>query len=136
MTRRELMIYAQQTNDKALSAHKFNRYERLNTCQAHYVDVGNSVILKSYNTVVAIFNKCVGTLYVFDYYSATTQQHISKFANMLDLDRITYLYMRSDGILEKKRYCLGNSGRFKPSKEAWKSLYEHDFSMEITTRWD
>lgn len=48
MTRTELMIYAQQTYDKALTTHKFNRYERLYTCQAHYVDVGNSVILKSY----------------------------------------------------------------------------------------
>lgn len=136
MTRNELKIYAKQTYDKALSTHKFNRYERLNTCQAHYLDVGNSVILKSYNTIVAIFNKTVGSLYVFDYYSATTQQHISKFANMLDWDRIVYLYKRSDGILEKRVNSLGRVEGFKPPKFAWEALVKYDFSMEITNRWD
>lgn len=136
MTRNELKIYAQQTYDKALSTHKFNKYERLNTCQAHYVDVGNSVILKSYSDIVAIFNKTVGTLYVFTYYSVTTAQHIAKFANMLEWDRIAYLYKRSDGVLEKSRDVLGSIRYFKPSKNEWSNLYDYDFSMEITSLWD
>ena len=136
MTKTELKIYAQQTYYKAVSTHKFNRYERLNTCQAHYLDVDNSVILKSYNTIVAIFNKNVGTLYVFDYYSATTQQHICKFAKMLDWDRITYLYERSDGVLEKTLSYASEVLNFKPTKEEWKNLHDYDFSTEITTRWD
>lgn len=137
MTRNELKIYAQQTYDKALSTHKFNRYERLNTCQAHYLDVGNSVILKSYDTIVAIFNKTVGSLYVFDYYSATTQQHISKFAKMLDWDRISYLYKRSDSVIEKRYNCLdGTYDYLKPFKKSWENLVKYDFSMVITNRWD
>lgn len=137
MTRTELMIYAQQTYDKALATHKYNRHERLNTCQAHYVDVGNSVILKSYNTIVAIFNKVVGSLYVFDYYSATTQQHISKFAKMLDWDRISYLYKRSDSVIEKRYNFLdGTYDYLKPFKKSWENLVKYDFSMVITNRWD
>lgn len=137
MTRTELKIYAEQTFDKAVSLHKFNRYERLNTCQAHYVDVGNVVILQSYSSIVAIYNKIVGTLYVLDYYSATTQQHISKFANMLGWDRIAYLYKRSDGVLEKRYNCLdGTYDYLKPFKKTWENLVKYDFSMEITNRWD
>lgn len=136
MTRTELMIYAQQTYDKAILNHKFIRYERLNACQAHYVDTGISVILKSYDTVVAIYNRIIGTLYVFDRYSATTAQHINKFARLFNWDRITYLYKRSDGILEisTSRHICGKA--FKPSKDEWENLYKFDFSMEITSRWD
>lgn len=83
-----------------------------------------------------MFNKTVGTLYVFDYYSSTTQQHIRKFSEMLEWDRIIYLYKRSDGVLEKMRYYLGSNGYFKPYKHEWVILYDHDFSMEITTKWD
>lgn len=136
MTRIELMNYAQQTYYKALSTHKFNRYERLNTCQAHYIDIGNVVILKSYNTVVAIYNKTVGSLYVFDYYSVTTQSHISKFVHMLDWDRIVYLYKRSDNVLE--RY-LGSNGMLKEYKVSGIARYKLetvDYSLEITNRWD
>lgn len=136
MTKTELKNYAQQTYDKAVSTHKFNRYERLNTCQAHYLDVGNSVILTSHSTIVAIFNKTVGTLYVLDYYSATTQQHISKFAKTLDWDRITYLYKRSDNVLEKGIDPKGRVVGFKYPKSSWEILYKFDFSMEITNRWD
>ena len=137
MTKTELKVYAQQTYDKAIANHRFVRYERLNTCQAHYVEVGNAVILKSYNTIVAIYNKTVGTLYVFDYYSATTVQHINKFARLLEWDRITYLYKRSDGILEistGRHRC--DEAFFKPSKVEWENLYRFDFSMEITSKWD
>lgn len=136
MTRNELKIYAQQTYDKALSTHTFNRYERLNTCQAHYVDVGNSVILKSHNDIVAIFNKNVGTLYVFTHYSVSTDNHIAWFADMLEWDRITYLYKRFDGVLEKSRDALGGIRCFKPSKNEWQKLYDYNFSMEITSLWD
>lgn len=126
MTRTELMIYAQHKYDMALSKHKFNTYERLKTCQAHYVDVGNSVILKSYNDIVAIFNKRVGALYVFNYYSATTVQHIYKFADLLDWDRIVFLYKRSDNVLELTKDYMQNR-TMKPSKEEWQNLYRYDF---------
>lgn len=136
MTRIELMIYAQHKYDMALSKHTFNTYERLKTCQAHYVDVDNSVILKSYDTIVAIFNKRVGTLYVFNYYSATTVQHINKFADMLNWDRITYLYKRTDGVLEKRRNYLDWSIDYlKPFKKEWENLVKYDFSMAITYKW-
>lgn len=117
------MIYAQHKYDMTLSKHTFNTYERLKTCQAHYVDVGNTVILKSYDSIVAIFNKRVGTFYVFNYYRATTVQHINKFADMLNWDRTTYLYKRSDRVLELRRNFLGWCiDHYKPSKEEWKKF--------------
>lgn len=135
MTRTELMIYAQQEYDKALSKHTYKEYNRLNNCQAHYVDTGKAVILKSYEKVVAIYNKMVGTIYVFDYFSNTTQQHIRKFSELLAWDRITYLYMRSDKVLEKSR-CCNKVDFYKPITNEWTNLFKHDFKMEITNRWN
>lgn len=135
MTRTELMIYARQEYDKAIANHTYKVYSQLNYCQAQYVDTGSSVILKSYNTIVAIYNKYVGTLYVFDYFSNTSQKHISKFAELLAWDRITYLYMRSDKVLEKSRYC-NKTDTYKPITGEWTNLFKHDFSMVITNRWE
>lgn len=136
MTRTELMVYAQQTYDTAISNHRFIRFERLNKCKAHYVDCGTAVILKSYDTVVAIYHRRTGTLYVFDRYSTTTVQHVSKFIKMLKVYRITYLYERSDGVLEIVLPYTQEVVWFKPTKQEWKNLQDYDFSMEITNRWD
>lgn len=74
---------------------------RLNYCQAWYAkDVYGAVLLKSYDTIVAIYNPSVGTLYVFDYYSATTTSHIWKFARKSGAARITWLYRRHDNVIE------------------------------------
>lgn len=135
MTRTELMIYAQQLYDSSLAKNNFKRYERLNRCQARILETESVVILKSYSTIVAIYNKRVGSIYVFNYYSATTVQHIYKFADLLDWDRIVFLYKRSDNVLELTKDYMQNR-TMKPSKEEWENLYRYDFSMEITSKWD
>lgn len=136
MTRTELMIYAKQEYDKALARHTYKEYSCLNQCQACYVDTGTAVILKSYDTIVAIFNKQVGSLYVFNYYSATTVRHICKFASMLEWDRIVYLYKRSDSVIEKFYNAYGQVKERKIGKNYWDTLLDCDFTVYVTNRWD
>lgn len=51
----------------------------LRYCNAKVYDICEYLILQSYSTIVAIYNRYTNELIVRDYYSATTQQHISKF---------------------------------------------------------
>lgn len=66
----------------------------------HYDSTKNVDILISYVSPVAIYSRSTATLYAFDYYSQTTIKHIYKAAKELDAMRITWLYRRSDGIIE------------------------------------
>ena len=105
---------------------------RLANCSAYIVlaelENGRAVdILKSYRTLVAIFSRRTGTLYVFDYYSATTYQHIYKFAKVMSADRITWLYERSDSVVTTNI----NYKDFKATKQERKNLKETDYSIEI-----
>ena len=61
-------------------------HEQLNYCQADicYCDYSeffkcNPILLRSYSTYVAVFIPTTDRLFVFDYYSPTTCQHIAKF---------------------------------------------------------
>ena len=54
---------------------------RVHKCQAWFKDYGVYVALKSYNTIVAIYDKSERILYSFGRYSRTTYQHIRKFRN-------------------------------------------------------
>ena len=81
----------------------------LNRCQADYTDIvifDDStawIILRSYSTIVAAYSCASGTVYVRDYYSATTVQHVTKFMQKIstdyDITRVAYLYKRSDNIV-------------------------------------
>lgn len=51
----------------------------LRYCSAKVYDVCEYLILQSYRTIVAIYDRYTNELIVNGYYSATTQQHISKF---------------------------------------------------------
>lgn len=60
--------------------------ERLNYCQADicYCDYSeffkcSPILLRSYSTFVAVYIPATDRLFVFDYYSPTTCQHIAKF---------------------------------------------------------
>lgn len=89
---------------------KFNYYtgEKLRNCKAfvydgvitqkgeNYTATLPVYVLRSYLTNVAFIRKSTGTLYVFDYYSATTAQHIAKFAKDYGAKDVYYLYKRSD----------------------------------------
>ena len=54
---------------------------RINKCQAWFLDCGNYVLIKSYKTIVAVYDKTDRTLYSFGRYSITTYQHIRKYRN-------------------------------------------------------
>lgn len=135
MTRNELKIYAEQMYWKGICNLTYKDFGQLNKCQAQYLDTGSAVILRSYSNIVAIFNKEVGSLYVFDYYSLNTARHIYKFADMLDWDRIVYLYKRNDNVLEISRHYKDVS-TWEVENRVWENLIKNDFSMEITNRWE
>lgn len=77
-----------------------------NSCYVTYAN--NIIFLKSYNTIVAQYNTDYRALKVYDYYSATTCQHVGKFQRYLRecgyaIDYIVYLYKRSDRVA-----CIDN----------------------------
>lgn len=59
--------------------------EQLYHCKAWVFMPDNSdfLILQSYSTIVAAFQRTTGILWVFDYYSHTTVSHIAKFRNWI-----------------------------------------------------
>lgn len=59
--------------------------EQLYYCKAWVFMPDNSdfLILQSYSTIVAAFQRTTGILWVFGFYSNTTAQHIAKFKNWI-----------------------------------------------------
>lgn len=59
--------------------------EQLYYCKAWVFMPDNSdfMILQSYSTIVAAFQRTTGILWVFGFYSNTTAQHIAKFKNWI-----------------------------------------------------
>ena len=59
--------------------------DRLYFCKAWIINPDNSdfIILQSYSTIVAAFQRTTGILWVFGFYSNTTASHISKFRNWI-----------------------------------------------------
>lgn len=59
--------------------------EQLYNCKAWVYMPGNSdfIILRSYSTIVAAFQRSTGILWVFGFYSHTTAIHIAKFRNWI-----------------------------------------------------
>lgn len=58
---------------------------QLYTCKAWVFMPDNSdfIILQSYLTIVAAFQRTTSILWVFDRYSKTTSQHVAKFRNWI-----------------------------------------------------
>ena len=88
---------AKQLYDNAMVEYVINRYNnddtkhdgkfrQLYSCRAWYADMGNWIVLKSYNTIVALFSKeteCVYDFLRYVYgYTATSAKHIAKFRNL------------------------------------------------------
>lgn len=75
--------FATFTSDKKKSCNI--EYTRLRSCNAYVSRIGNWLVLKSYDTIVAIIDVRTGVLYDFLRlvygYTATSSQHISKFEN-------------------------------------------------------
>lgn len=90
------MIYStrKELSDAVIS--EYNRtvkgqVEQLYNCKALVFMPDNSdfLILQSYTTIVAAFQRSTGILWVFGFYSNTTVQHIAKFRNWVRYEYIT-----------------------------------------------
>lgn len=80
-------------------------YHKLGSCNARYFSINSEtgkewIVLQSYSSYVAMYSPATATVYVRRYYSATTYQHIYKFAREMKAMRITWLYQKSDNIIE------------------------------------
>ena len=104
--------------------------ERVNKCKCWVIWAPDEslAIIQSYATAVAIYSAKSKRLYVFDYYSNTTQQHIRKAAKILYALEIRYLYRRSDKIVLLSTAYNG-FGVYKPSN--FEYILEHDWDMFI-----
>lgn len=103
-----------------------SQFDQLYYCKAWIIQPYNSefVILQSYTTIVAAYQRTAGILWAFDHYSNTTAQHVSKFRNWIryeyrtgwDYPRIVRLYNDS-----------------RTSKSAARKNMEDDFASVIST---
>lgn len=100
--------------------------EQLHNCKAWIFTPDNSdfLILQSYATIVAAFQRTTGILWVFGFYSNTTSQHIAKFRNW-----IRYEYQT--GWNYPKRVNLYNDSRI--GKRAARKNLDDDFASVIAT---
>lgn len=99
---------------------------QLYSCKAWILhpDFSDFLILQSYSTIVAAFQFSTGILWVFDYYSHTTAQHIEKFRNW-----IRYKYQTGWNYPETVRlYNDSHTGK----RAAQKNL-DDDFASVIST---
>ena len=62
-----------------LNGRFFPKWKKLLSCKAEYCDYRDFTFLRSYNTIVAVFNKYNNMLISYGRYSSTTYQHIRKF---------------------------------------------------------
>ena len=125
------MIY---TTRKEISEAVISEYDRtvkgqieqLYTCKAwvYMPDNSDFIILRSYSTIVAAFQRSTGILWVFGYYSATTAQHIAKFRNW-----IRYEY-RTGWNYPRKVNLYNDS---KTGKRAARKNLDDDFASVIST---
>ena len=100
--------------------------EQLYYCKAWIFTPGKSdfLILQSYSSIVAAFQRSTGILWVFDRYSNTTSQHIAKFRNY-----IRYKYQTSWNYPVVVR--LYNDSR--TGKRAARKNLEDDFASVIAS---
>lgn len=97
-TRSDIVESVESQSDLHLGGYK----ERLYNCKALILhpDFSDFLILQSYSTIVAAYQCSTGILWVFDFYSNTTAQHIAKFRNWVryvyrtgwNQPRIVHLY--------------------------------------------
>lgn len=100
--------------------------ERLYFCKAWIINPDNSdfIILQSYSTIVAAFQRTTGILWVFDFYSNTTASHIAKFRNWIR-------YEFQTGWSYPVTVRLYNDSR--TGKRAARKNIEDDFASVIAT---
>lgn len=125
------MIYTtrKELSDAIIS--EYNRavkgqVEQLYNCKAWVYMPCNSdfIILQSYSTIVAAFQRSTCILWVFDYYSHTTAQHIAKFQNWIR-------YEFQTGWSRPYKVNLYNDSR--TGKRAARKNLDDDFASVIST---
>lgn len=84
------MIYRTRSDivkavEQQSSLHVGGSKSRLYYCMAWIIkpDFSDFLILQSYRTIVAAYQRTTKILWVFDHYSNTTAQHVSKFRNWI-----------------------------------------------------
>lgn len=80
-TRKEIAEAVLSQSDLHLGGYRSQLY----SCKAWILhpDFSDFLILQSYSTIVAAYQCSTGILWVFDFYSHTTAQHIAKFRNWI-----------------------------------------------------
>lgn len=121
-TRKEIAEAVLSQSDLHLGGSK----SRLYYCTAWIIkpDFSDFLILKSYSTIVAAYQFSTGILWVFEYYSATTAQHVAKFRNW-----IRYKY--NTGLYYPRKVNLYNDS--KTGKRAAHKNLDDDFASVIAT---
>lgn len=121
-TRRELIDAIANEYHNTVKGH----VEQLHNCKAWIFTPDNSdfLILQSYATIVAAFQRSTGILWVFGFYSHTTVQHIAKFGNWLR-------YEFQTGWNYPKKVNLYNDSR--TGKRAARKNIDDDFASVIAT---
>lgn len=96
-TRRELADAVISEYNRAVKG----QAEQLYYCKAWIFTPDNSdfIILQSYTTIVAAFQRTTGILWVFGRYSNTNEQHIAKFQNGFAIN------IKPAGIIPKELIC-------------------------------
>ena len=125
------MIYSTRKELSDVVISEYNRtvkgqIERLYNCKAwvYMPDNSDFIILRSYSTIVAAFQRTTGILWVFDYYSTTTAQHVAKFR--------TWLYYEfKTGMSLPHKVNLYNDSR--TGKRAAHKNLDDDFASVIAT---
>lgn len=125
------MIYIKRKDLSDAVISEYNRtvkgqVEQLYNCKAWVFMPDNSdfLILQSYSTIVAAYQFSTGILWVFDFYSNTTVQHIAKFQNW-----IRYKY--NTGWNYPVTVRLYNDS--KTGKRAGRKNLDDDFASVIAT---
>lgn len=102
------------------------QFKQLYNCKAWIINPDNSdfIILQSYSTIVAAFQRTTGILWVFGFYSNTTASHIAKFVNWIR-------YELQTGWNYSRTVRLYNDSR--TGKRAARKNLEDDFASVIAT---
>lgn len=121
-TRQELADAVIKEYNRAVKS----QVEQLYYCKAWIFTPDNSdfIILQSYTTIVAAFQRTTGILWVFGFYSNTSSQHVAKFKNWIR-------YEFQTGWNYPKKVNLYNDSR--SGKRAARKNIEDDFASVIAT---
>lgn len=130
MKRTDLIAFCETENKYNYSGRKEERIAK-NQCWVISWFGKEYALIKSYSTIVGCYSTRTGTLYCFDFYSRTTSHHISKARKYINASRITYLYRRSDRIIERVFYNGAFKNDWKLRKKVFDDVVADDFRLYI-----